>query len=271
MNGLSLGYMKVTVLCLLFAGAILSSLRIFASEPSSPASEGVQEYVIASKDGIRHDISAYTQGLFIHDGVMYESTGQYGSSSFRKVDMYTGKVLENIPFPAEYFIEGSCVLNGIIYILTWFERTCFVYDLASLTPVAEFHYDGQGWGLTTDGVSLIMSDGSSKLTYRDPLTFAVQKTVHVTLDGRAVNSLNELEYIDGEVWANVYGTDRIYRIDPVSGKVVGNIDCSGLLESQYRSSSIDVLNGIAYDSLDGSVYLTGKYWARMYKVTLKAL
>ncbi len=269
MKGIRLKYMTMTVLCLLLAGTILSSLH--ASSPTAPASDGVQEYAIATKEGIRHDISAYTQGLFIHNGIMYESTGQYGSSSFRKVDPATGRVLENIPFPAEYFVEGSCELGGAIYILTWFEGTCFVYDLASLSPVAEFRYDGQGWGLTTDGTSLIMSDGSSKLTYRDPMTFAVQKTVSVTLNGRAANSLNELEYINGEIWANVYGTDWIYRIDPSSGKVTGRINCSGLLEQQYRSQSIDVLNGIAYDPADGSVYLTGKYWSRMYKVTLKTL
>lgn len=269
MRGFRLGYMTLAVLCLLSAGAILSSLR--ASSPDRPASDGVTEYVIASKEGVRHDISAYTQGLFFHDGVLYESTGQYGSSSFRKVDHATGRVLENIPFTADYFLEGSCVLNGVAYILTWYEGICFVYDIASMTPVAEFRYEGQGWGLTTDGTSLIMSDGSSKLTYRDPMTFAVQKTVQVTLNGRAANYLNELEYIDGEIWANVYGTDWIYRIDPVSGKVTGRVDCSGLLEAQYRSAAIDVLNGIAFNPADGSVYLTGKYWSRMYKIALKAL
>ncbi len=240
--------------------------------PSPAASEGaVKEYRIKDKESIRHDLSSYTQGLFIVDGVMYESAGQYGQSSFRKVELSTGKVLENIPFPEEYFLEGSCELNGTVYILTWFAGKCFVYDLASLSQVAEFAYDGQGWGLTTDGVSLVMSDGSSNITYRDPMTFEVRKTVKVTMDGRSVSSINELEYIEGEIWANIYGTNWIYRIDPDSGNVVGKINCAGLLEQKYRSSAVDVLNGIAYNPEDGSIYLTGKYWPRMYKVVLEAL
>ncbi len=269
MKGYGLKYkIFAAVGTIILAAAIFSYASSFG--PKHPSSS-VREYKVNVLESIRHDMSSYTQGLFIVDGVMYESSGQYGQSSFRTVEPATGRVLEVIPFPAEYFLEGSCELGGMIYILTWFEGKCFVFDIASLAQVAEFAYDGEGWGLTTDGVSLIMSDGSSSLTYRDPMTFAVQKTVKVTMNGKAVNSINELEYIGGEIWANIYGTNWIYRIDPVSGAVVGKINCAGLLEQKYRSSAVDVLNGIALDPADGSIYLTGKYWPRMYKVSLEAL
>ena len=171
---------------------------------------------------------------------MFESTGQYGESSFREVDPATGKVLRQEILPAEYFGEGSCAFDGRAYILTWYEGLCLVYDIETFTKLAELPYQGQGWGLTTDGSSLIMSNGTSVLS----------------------------EYIDGEIWANVYGQDFIVIIDPVSGQLTGRIDCTGLLDARYRTSSTDVLNGIACNPDDGSVYLTGKYWPWMYRVDI---
>lgn len=253
----------------LLAAAVFTGFasRINGGHPAGQGS--VKEYGIAAKEAIRHDMSAYTQGLFFHDGYLYESTGQYGESSFRKVDPATGKVLRQEVFPARYFGEGSCVFDGRAYILTWYEGTCFVYDIETFTKLAEFPYQGEGWGLTTDGRSLIMSDGTSALSFRDPVTFLEQRTLTVRDGGREVPFINELEYIDGEIWANVYGLDEIYIIDPVSGSVTAKVDCRGLLDSRYRTSAVDVFNGIAYNPADSSLYLTGKYWPMMYKVTVK--
>ena len=252
----------------LTAAAVFTGFASRLHSPSAPQGE-VEEYEVVSKEEIRHDLSAYTQGLFFHDGSLYESTGQYGESSFRQVDPATGKVLRREVFGPEYFGEGSCVFDGRAYILTWYEGTCFVYDIGTFTKLAEFAYNGQGWGLTTDGRSLIMSDGSSTLSFRDPLTFLEQRTLTVREGGVEVQYLNELEYIGGKIWANVYGLDVIVMIDPVSGQVTGRLDCRGLLDSKYRTSAVDVLNGIAWNPADSSLYLTGKYWPRMYKVTIK--
>lgn len=238
------------------------------SHSGDGASDNVRQYVISSKQEIRHDLSAYTQGLFFYQGRMYESTGQYGESSFREVDPATGKVLRQETFPGNYFGEGACAVDGMAYILTWYEGVCFVYDIETFTKLAELPYQGQGWGLTSNGSSLIMSNGTSVLSFRDPVTFMEQRTLEVKSGLRPVHYLNELEYIDGKIWANVYGQDYIVIIDPVSGKVTGRIDCSGLLDARSRTSSTDVLNGIAYNQEDGSLYLTGKYWPKMYKVTV---
>ena len=221
----------------LLAAAVFTGFasRVYSSAPVTQ-SDAVR-YEIASKEEIRHDLSAYTQGLFFHDGKLYESTGQYGESSFREVDPATGKVLRQEVLAANLFGEGSC--------------------------------QGQGWGLTTDGRSLIMSDGSSRLSFRDPVTFLEQRTLTVRDGGVEVQYINELEYIDGKIWANVYGLDEIFIIDPVSGQVTGKVDCRGLLDARYRTTAVDVLNGIAWNPADGSLYLTGKYWPRMYKVTIK--
>lgn len=231
----------------------------------------VDHYVIGSKEAIRHDLSAYTQGLFFYKGDLYESTGQYGESSFRQVDPATGKVLRTELFPENYFGEGSCVFDGLAYILTWYEEVCFVYDIETFTKLAELPYQGQGWGLTTDGRSLIMSNGTSRLSFRDPVTFIEQHSVTVRDGGRPVSYINELEYIDGRIWANIYGLDEIFIIDPVTGAVTGKLDCRGLLDAEYKTSATDVLNGIAYNPEDGSVYLSGKYWPRMYKVSVKQM
>lgn len=227
-----------------------------------------KKYKLKVEESYRHDLSAYTQGLFIHDGMMYESTGQHGESSFRKVDVASGKVLQRIQLPSRYFGEGSCVFEGRAYLLTWHSQVCFVYDIGSFAKLAELRYTGEGWGLATDGTDLIMSDGSSKICFRDPLTFLEKRSVTVKLEGREVDYINELEYIDGKIWANVYGQDQIVIINPKNGKVEGTVDCGGLLESRYKSKNTDVLNGIAYNPENGAIYLTGKYWPRLYKISL---
>lgn len=254
--------------------AALSLVAIAAFAMSFMPSKGngkIKQYKVKVEQGYRHDLSAYTQGLFIYKDKMYESTGQYGASTFREVDLESGKILREVRFPSQYFIEGSCVFDGRVYILTWYAQKCFVYDIVSFDKLAELNYKGEGWGLTTDGINLIMSDGSSRLTFRDPMTFAERKSVVVKANGAEVQYLNELEYIDGKVWANVYGQDFIVIIDPETGNVEERVNCNSLLESKYRTKSVDVLNGIACDPSDNSLYLTGKYWPRLYKVSLEEI
>ena len=214
-----------------------------------------------------HDESSYTQGLFFHDGVLYESTGQYGESTMRVVDPQTGKALKRLDFDRKYFVEGSVILDGKLYILTWTNKLVFVYDAGTLEYEKTLGYPREGWGLTTDGKQLIASDGSSRLFFMDP-SLKVQRTVTVRLNDRPVRYLNELEYIDGKIWANVYTSDIILIIDPSDGKVEGTVDCTGLLPRQYQDRRTDVLNGIAYNPDDGRIYLTGKYWKRMFEIKL---
>lgn len=214
-----------------------------------------------------HDTEAYTQGLFFHEGQLYESTGLNGKSSFRKVDLSTGKALEKLNFDRKYFIEGSVIWNDNLYILTWESRMAFVYDARTLEYKSSWKYPREGWGITTDGKHLIASDGSANLYFMNE-NFAQMKKILVTIDGKPVRFLNELEYIDGKIWANVYTSDEIVIINPKDGKIEGVIDCRGLLPSSLRSSSTDVLNGIAYNAKDGKIYLTGKNWPRMYEIRI---
>ncbi len=214
-----------------------------------------------------HDIASYTQGLFFHDGQMYESTGVAGESTFRKVDMQTGEPLRKLEFADKYFVEGSVVLGDDLYILTWHNKVAFVYDINTLEYKSTWSYPREGWGLTTDGNSLIASDGSAVLYFMTP-EFKPERQITVRLNGRPMRFLNELEYIDGKIWANVYTTDMILVIDPEDGKVEAVIDCSGLLPEKLRRPDTDVLNGIAYNPADKKLYLTGKNWPRLYEVRI---
>ncbi len=227
----------------------------------------VKQYKIEVVKEYTHDTKAYTQGLFFQDGRFYESTGQFGESSFREVELETGKVLSKMDFQQKYFAEGSVMLGGNLYILTWLNKVAFVYDAATLQYKQTYSYPREGWGLTTDGKSLIASDGSARLYFLSP-EFKQERVVNVTMDGRPVRYLNELEYIDGKVWANVYTTDMIVIINPDSGVVEASIDCSGLLPRKLRTADTDVLNGIARDPANGKIYLTGKYWPRLYEIKL---
>lgn len=213
-----------------------------------------------------HNSTAYTQGLFFHNGQMYESCGQYGESSFRKVDYKTGRIMSMESFDDRYFVEGSCVLNGYLYILTWYENVCFVYDFASMTKVAELNNPRQGWGLTTDGESLIMSDGSAELFFLDPQSFIEKSSLKVTMNGKELKYINELEYINGKIWANVYTENYLVVINPSTGVVEEKIDCSGLLTAS-EAGTADVLNGIAVNEA-GEIFITGKYWPWLFKITV---
>ena len=213
-----------------------------------------------------HDVGAYTQGLFFHDGTLYETTGQYGTSTIRTVDLATGKPIQEKKLNRKYFGEGSVILGKDLYILTWTNKVAFRYDAETLTFKQTLSYPREGWGLTTDGKQLIASDGSSTLYFMGA-DLKVQRRQPVTLNGRPLRNLNELEWIDGKIWANVYLTDMIVIINPKDGKVEGAIDCTGLLPDALYTSATDVLNGIAVDAA-GHIYLTGKNWPRLYQIEL---
>ena len=229
-----------------------------AGTPKRYKVEVVKEY--------SHDTGAYTQGLFFHDAQLYESTGQYGGSSMRKVDLESGRVLRKLDFSRKYFAEGSVILGDNLYILTWTNNVAFVYDASTLAYKQTYSYPREGWGLTTDGSRLIASDGSSRIYFLSP-EVKLEKTLSVKLNGKPVRYLNELEWIDGRIWANVYTADLIVIIDPDSGEVEATVNCGGLLPDKLRKADTDVLNGIAADG-KGRIYLTGKNWPRLYEVRI---
>ena len=214
-----------------------------------------------------HDTGSYTQGLFFHGKKFYESTGQYGSSTMREVDLESGKALKKIKFGGKYFAEGSVILGSKLYILTWTNKVAFVYDATSFAYEKAYSYPREGWGLTTDGKRLVASDGSSRIYFLDA-EFKQLSSIDVKLNGRPVRNLNELEWIDGRIWANVYLTDMIVIINPESGEVEATVDCRHLFPVETRPEGTDVLNGIAL-APDGRIYLTGKLWPRLYEIKLK--
>ena len=226
----------------------------------------VERYKIEVVKAYPHDTGSYTQGLFWHDGSLYESTGLNGKSTFRKVDLQSGQALTKLPFNKKYFVEGSVILGDKLYILTWTNKVVFIYDADTLEYRSTYSYPLEGWGLTTDGKSLISSDGSSRIYFLTP-ELKFERSINVTLNGRAVRYLNELEWIDGRIWANVYTTDTIVIINPDTGIVEATVDCEGLLPERLRTYDTDVLNGIAVDS-EGRIFLTGKNWPELYEVKL---
>lgn len=226
----------------------------------------VKEYKLKVVKEYPHRTDAYTQGLFFHDGVLYETTGQWGESSIRKVDLATGEPTEIKKLSSKYFGEGSAILDGEMYVLTWTNKVAFRYNPETLTYKSTVSYPREGWGLTTDGKQLIASDGSSNLWFLDK-NLKVLRKQPVTMNGRPLRNLNELEWIDGKIWANIYTTDSIVIINPSNGKVEGLIDCTGLLPDKLRTRDTDVLNGIAIDA-QSHIYLTGKNWPRLYQIEL---
>ena len=216
-----------------------------------------------------HDTGAYTEGLFYKDGYLYESTGQVGQSTVRKVALETGDVVQRHRLPKQYFGEGIVAWKDRLVQLTWQSGTGFVYDLASFTPQRSFSYEGEGWALTRDDTHLYMSDGTPVLRVLDPETLQVVRRITVTADGTPVTHLNELEWVGGEIYANVWLTDRIARIDPASGHVVGWIDLAGLFDiNRLPNPGDDVLNGIAWDAEHKRLFVTGKCWPQLFEITL---
>jgi glutamine cyclotransferase len=217
-----------------------------------------------------HDREAFTQGLIFHEGALIESTGQYGESSLRRVELQTGRVLQKADVAPQFFAEGTTLLRGRIYQLTWTTERGFVYDPSTLQKTGEFRYSGEGWGLTHDGESLILSDGTNQIRFLDPQTFAVSRTINVFDRGRPVRDINELEYVKGEIYANVWKTDRVARIDPQTGALKGWIDLRGLISPAERGGDTDaVLNGIAYDERGDRLFVTGKLWPKLFEIRVK--
>ena len=214
-----------------------------------------------------HDVRAFTQGLVVADGAFLESTGMYGESSLRRVDIDTGRVLSSVSLPPTLFGEGLARFHGEIFQLTWREHRCIVYDEGTFEKRREMSYEGEGWGLTTDGDALlVMSDGSEVLRFVEPLTFRVVRTLRVHDGGHSVDQLNELEWVRGELFANVWGSTVIARIDPRSGEVRGYIDAGALPEPRHDGDPDAVLNGIAYDEARDRLFVTGKRWRSVFEI-----
>ena len=241
-----------------------------AGTPTTPASSaGAVERLKVKVLAVHpHDPQAFTQGLVWHDGALYESTGLYGQSSLRKVALATGEVLRIERLPHDLFAEGLALAGDRLVQLTWQEGRALVWSLPGFQTIAEHRYRGEGWGLCSDGRRLVMSDGSDRLTFRAPLSFEETGSVRVTRDGRAVGNLNELECVDGAVWANVWGSDEILRIDPQTGKVTAVVDAAGLLSPAERAAA-DVLNGIAWVSERRTFLITGKLWPELFEVVFE--
>jgi glutamine cyclotransferase len=235
--------------------------------PTPPA--GVPTFTGAVVRRLPHDPGAWTQGLFFADGQLYETTGIEGASDIRRVSLETGAVLQRRAVPAPYFGEGSVAFDGRLYQLTWKNGRAFVYDLATFAPRDTLAYFGEGWGLTTDGESLVMSDGTARLRFVDPRTFAVRRTLDVRDGASPVSQLNELEWYKGEILANVWQSEQIARIDPKTGAIVGWIDLTGILPVSERMGREDVLNGIAWDQANDRLYVTGKYWPTLFEIRLE--
>jgi glutaminyl-peptide cyclotransferase len=216
-----------------------------------------------------HDPKAFTQGLAYHDGYLYESTGHHGSSSLRKVELKTGKVKKKHNVPEQYFAEGMTIFHDKVFQLTWQSRVCFFYDLKSFELLGEFHHGGEGWGITDDDKHLIMSDGTHQLRFLDPNNFLTLRTISVLHNNQPLKDINELEYVKGEIYANIWHSEKIVRIDPTDGHILGWIDLAGLRPPDVPQDTDNVLNGIAYDEKEDRLFVTGKRWTKVFEIRLK--
>jgi glutaminyl-peptide cyclotransferase len=251
--------------------ATLCTVALWASaRPAAPrARQHADGYQIVHT--YPHDANAFTQGLVFVDGHLYESTGQNGRSSVRMVDLSTGQVLQKHDLPAEYFGEGLTDWGSNLIQLTWKAQKGFVYDRFSFSVLRTFTYEGEGWGLTHDETQLIMSDGSSQLRFLDPKSFRLARRIRVTDEnGRAVENLNELEFVHGEIYANIWHSDEIARISPRTGRVLGWIDLSGIIDQRELHDPEAVLNGIAYDATGDRLFVTGKLWPKLFEIRVVA-
>jgi glutaminyl-peptide cyclotransferase len=251
------------------AAVVLVSLAALFGAPFFQRTDApVQSYKV--RRYLPHDPEAFTQGLVFDDGTLYESTGLRGKSTLRRVDMGTGLVLESVELPDTDFGEGLTVWGDHLIQLTWKSDVAYVYDKNTLEKVHEFHYEGEGWGLTHDGHQFIMSGGTSTLRFLNPDTFEVERRLLVKDHGKPVSFLNELEYVKGEVYANVWQSDRIARISPKTGEVLGWIDLQGLLQcAPEKPSKANILNGIAWDAEGDRLFVTGKYWPWLFQIEAK--
>ncbi len=245
----------------LLACLAIALLALTSCQKSSPDPLGYQ--IVSSHP---HDTTAYTQGLQLKDGRLFESTGQYGESTLREIAPATGKVLRKRPLAKTVFAEGLTILGNEMFVLTWKENTAYVFGPDTFKPIRTHEYKGEGWGLTNDGKQLIMSDGTSTLKFINPKDFSILKTLEVK-DGKIpLTNLNELEWIDSQIFANIYQTDKIARISPDDGQVTGWLDLAGLKKQLPKPNRADVLNGIAHDPTTGHLLVTGKYWPQMFEI-----
>ena len=266
---------RVLFIVLLVAAVLASVLACSAPSTAGQAENGAQAtdavpvYSYQVVNTWPHDAEAYTQGLVYHDGLLFESTGLRGESSLRRVELKTGKVKKKVDVPRQYFAEGITIFRDKIFQLTWQSQKGFVYDLKKFKQEGEFTYEGEGWGLTHDDHSLILSDGTNRIRFLDPASFQVQRTISVFDQGQPLTELNELEYIKGEIYANIWRADRLVRIDPTTGKITGWVDMTGL--HHQGNSGIareNCLNGIAYDAEGDRLFVTGKRWPLVYEIRL---
>lgn len=257
---------------LLIFAAIRSNPGVTSNRTNEPAvsSERARQAYYEVINTYPHDPTSFTQGLLWQNGGFYESTGLYGQSKLRRLEFPSGRVLKETGLQTDLFGEGLTLVDGRLIQLTWKSHRGFVYDLDSFRLLQEFTYDTEGWGLTYDGKNLILSDGSSELFYLDPQSFKPVKRLSVTMNGRPVTELNELEFIEGEIWANVWQTDLILRIAPSTGQVTSFLDLKGVLAPSDKTGKEDVLNGIAYDSDKKRIFVTGKLWPRVFEIRIKS-
>lgn len=237
-----------------------------ATPAATPAAPVRYTYIVRNVHP--HLTTSYTQGLQFADGELWEGTGEYGHSVLQRLDLSTGKADVKVRLPRAEFGEGITLLGERIYQLTWMNNTVHVYDRKSFEKIDEHRYTGEGWGLTTDGTKLYMSDGTANIRVVDPVSFRRERDIPVTYEGQAVEMLNELEWIGGKIWANVYTTDQIVMIDPATGIVEGVVDLTGLLPDADRTPQTDVLNGIAYDEATGRIFVTGKRWNKLFEIEI---
>ncbi len=266
---------RITIKILLAVAVVAAVVVYVSTSGRRPEHAAVEQVTFAPVFGYEvareypHDPGAFTQGLIYRDGFLFESTGQYGRSSLRKVELETGRVLQQRRVDDRYFAEGLTDWGGRLLQLTWQTNIGFVYDLASFEPRATFEYAGEGWGLTQDGRRLIMSDGDPELRFLDPDTLIEQGRRTVTDGGMRIEEINELEFVKGRVYANIWGSDRIAIIDPDSGRVEAWINLSGLLTAAARTGREDVLNGIAYDAVRDRLFVTGKLWPKLFEIRVR--
>lgn len=261
-------YLTIIALVLLFGCIRFDQVNLPKSTPTTAMPElgDYGGYQIVKR--YPHDSGCYTQGLIYRDGYFYESCGLYGDSTLRKVDPESGEVLQETELGDQYFGEGLMELDGLLYQLTWQEGVAFVYDLDTFEKVGQFSYSTEGWGLTSDGTGLILSDGSNKLFWIDPTSGFTHKETLVTWQELPIEYLNELEYVNGDIYANIYLSDQIAIIDPETGLVETMLDMRGLRPEENRAMAGEVLNGIAYDAVNNRLFVTGKHWKWLYEVTL---
>jgi len=236
---------------------------------ANAAADQVPVYGYEVVNTFPHDPMAFTQGIIFHDGALIESTGLEGRSTLRRVELQTGKVLQKVDVPPFFFAEGMTLFNGKIYQLTWKGEKGFIYDPQTFQKIGEFTYTGEGWGLTHDADSLILSDGSNQIRFIDPNTYKVKRTISVLDRGRPLEEINELEYVKGEIFANIWHDERIVRIDPQTGRINGWVDMTGLLKPGEAKDEEAVLNGIAYDEQGDRLFVTGKLWPKLFEIKLK--